>query len=405
MVDAIALPPALQALAGRIVDVDSHEMIPAQQWVEYFGTGVSELADAWIASSVTDKEDKNSSNVPDYAGDVIEITDTIMNVKGTKAPGAVDMARRLEVMDAIGVNRQLMFPTSVGIWAVTLLMHDKYDPNLLSAITGDRAGKAKAWLKCYNAWMVDEAKKSDRIRPVPPLISETIDELMSGAHALVDAGIRAIWLPAGALPGGKSPAHPDLEPFWTLMEERDCVVTLHLGTEGKLLESLKGWRDAPSFEGYRTLAEFSTDPWYLSNMHLAAQNFLQTMVLGGVFVRHPNLRVGVIEVGAYWVGPMMETMDLWYRNLGAFGKRHDALAELPSSYIKSNVKVSVFSFEDIGSYIERYGLEDVICFATDYPHVEGGPDMINAMYKKVEKFGNDVVEKFFVKNGEFLFPD
>ncbi|WP_284120782.1 hypothetical protein, partial [Klebsiella pneumoniae] len=79
-----------------------------------------------------------SSNVPDYAGDVQEITDKVMSVKGTKAPGAVVLLRRLEVMDAIGVGKQLMFPTSAGIWAVTLLTQAKYDEQLLSGVTGDR---------------------------------------------------------------------------------------------------------------------------------------------------------------------------------------------------------------------------------------------------------------------------
>ncbi len=403
--EAIALPEPLRQFKGRIADVDSHEMIPAQQWVETFGPEARELADAWIASSVTDKVDKNSSNVPDYAGDVVEITDQVMSVKGTKAPGAVDINRRLDVMDAIGVGRQLMFPTSVGIWAVTLLTQAKYDAHMLSSITGDREGKAKQWLHCYNKWMIRQVAHSDRIRPVPPVFGETVEELMANTRPLLDAGIRAIWIPSGSLPGGKSPAHPDLDPFWSLLVEHDCVLTLHLGAEGRFLEPHKEWKNAPAFEGYRTVAEFSMDPWYLNVMHFPTQNFVQTMVLGGVFMRHPKLRVGVIEVGAYWVGPMMEQMDTWYRNLGAFGTRADALTEMPSSYVKSNIKVSVFAFEDLASYIERYRLDDVICFSTDYPHVEGGPDMINAMYQKLERFGPEVIEKFFVTNGNWLLPD
>ena len=31
--------------------------------------------------------------------------------------------------------------------------------------------------------------------------------------------------------------------------------------------------------------------------------------------------------------------------------------------------------------------------------------MINAMYQKLERFGPEVIEKFFVTNGNWLLPD
>jgi predicted TIM-barrel fold metal-dependent hydrolase len=405
MVQAIALPRELQALAGRIIDVDSHEMTPAQMWVEIYGADVREIADAVIAGSLPYEQDNNSHNVPDFSGDVAEITEKLTSVKGPKAPGAVDLSRRLDVMDAMGVRRQLMYPTGLGGWAMTLLMQDKYDPGFLSHVKGDRSAKAARWLRTYNEWFLGKAKLSDRIRPVPTLLGDTVQELLAEAHRMLDAGIRTVMLPPSVPPGGRSPAHPDLEPFWALMEEANCVVTLHLGSEAKFWEPHRVWRDAPVFEGYRDVGEFSADPWYSSNVHIPTENFLKTMVQGGVFVRHPDLRVGAIEMAAYWVGPMMQTMDLWYHALAALGIKGKRLPEPPSTYVKSNIKVSVFPWEDLGSYIDHYGLEDVICFASDYPHIEGGKDMINQMYKKIAPYGPEIIEKFFAKNGSFLTPD
>jgi hypothetical protein len=68
------------------------------------------------------------------------------------------------------------------------------------------------------------------------------------------------------------------------------------------------------------------------------------------------------------------------------------------------VRTTVYPFEEEDMYIERYGLDDVLCFATDYPHAEGGKDIFNNMYKRVERLGPEIVEKFFVKNGEWLLP-
>jgi predicted TIM-barrel fold metal-dependent hydrolase len=405
MVGTIALPSELQPLAGRLVDVDSHEMMPAQMWTDFFGSEVEEIADAVILHSLPWEKDNNSHNVPDYAGDVMEITETLTSIKGPKAPGAVDLARRLDVMDAMGVRAQLMYPTGLGGWSMTLLMQDKYDLQFLGSVKGDRSAKAAKWLKTYNEWFLTTTKLSERIRPVPTLLGDTVEELMLEARRMLDAGVRAVMLPPAVPPGGKSPAHPDLEPFWALMEQANCVVTLHLGSEAKFFEPLKVWRDAPVFDGYRGVGEFSADPWYTSMVHVPVQNFVQTMVLGGVFVRHPDLRVGVIELGAYWVGPMMRTMDLWYRGMSGLAIASKRLPEPPSTYLKRNVRISVFPWEDLGSYIDQYGLEDVICFASDYPHLEGGRDMINQMYGKIAPYGAAMIEKFFATNGAFLLPE
>ena len=77
----------------------------------------------------------------------------------------------------------------------------------------------------------------------------------------------------------------------------------------------------------------------------------------------------------------------------------------PSDYVKSNIRVSPYDFEDIDVYITRYGLEDVLCFASDYPHVEGGRDPIGAWYRRLEPLGEQVVEKFFVVNGRWIVPE
>jgi predicted TIM-barrel fold metal-dependent hydrolase len=51
-----------------------------------------------------------------------------------------------------------------------------------------------------------------------------------------------------------------------------------------------------------------------------------------------------------------------------------------------------------------YGLEDVYCFASDYPHVEGGKKPVEKFAASLEHLGSRVMEKFFVTNGELLLP-
>jgi predicted TIM-barrel fold metal-dependent hydrolase len=296
-----------------------------------------------------------------------------------------------------------MFATGVGMWGVFLVTNED-DPKYLPGITSGRRDYGKALIKAYNDWAVRAAPASGRCRAVLPVVADSVEALMSMARDLIDRGVRGLWLPSSELPGGRSPAHSDLDPFWALAAEREVAVCLHVGADQPLRSA--EWRNAPVFEGFRLLGEFSVDPWSLSVNYLTSQNFLATMVLGGVFERHPRLRFGVIETGGYWIGPLCEQMDLWHHHSQAFGTRTTfRLPRPPSDYLKQNVRVSCFDFEPVDRYITRYGLEDVYCFASDYPHVEGGADPVGRLLARLQPLGAEVVEKFFARNGEWLLPD
>lgn len=392
---AIAVPAELRHLSGRIADADSHEMMPAELWPEKFGAEFREVASAYIAAAGEAIHD------PDYPGDIMPAGADIASIKGQRAPGAAEPRRRLEAMDAMGIARQLMYPSGIGILGLTMTLGKPlpfaYDTG------GDLRACGARWLEAYADWALDAANVQDRVRPVLPLHGDSPESLFNQAVRLIRRGAPAFWIASGELPGGCSPASPKLDPLWALLAESDVAITLHGGGEGQFVRTT-GWREAPHFTGYRSTQEFDFDPWSMSIYHLPSQNFVTAMVLGGVFERHPALRFGVIEVGAHWVGPAMENIDTLHDKF-----RSDTaprLAEKPSHYIRRNVRVTPLVYEDIGVWIERYpGIADVLCFSTDYPHPEGGRNAAERFHRRIEHLGEHVVEKFFVTNGELLLPE
>jgi hypothetical protein len=221
-----------------------------------------------------------------------------------------------------------------------------------------------------------------------------------------DEGIRAIWLPSIWLPDGKYPANEGRNPFWKLMTDNEAVVCLHVGVESKLYGPDE-WSNAIAFKGFRFLAEFKIDSCSRTHADIMSQNFLSTMVLDGVLERHPAFPLGDIELGAYRVDPLCETMDLWYHNIGIlndFGRCY-RLPERPSGYIRSNGRVSAFNVEEVDTYIRWYGLQDVLCFASDYSHIEGRKSPAGAWYRRLQPLGEDVVQKFYVANAIWLLPN
>lgn len=397
------LPEGLRHLQGRILDVDSHEMMPLQLWEKTFGPEVAPLAEAWLAGGETVETDRNHPNVPGYQGDIAAIDESVLVTKGSVAPGAADYSRRIEVMDAMGVGSQLMFPGSIGLYG-TVLRANYNDMELFPGITANRAELGNRCIELYQNYLLEIARFSKRIVPVAPIIEDDVPAVIATAKRLIDGGIKAVWLPAGLPVGGVSPASLQLDPLWSMCADADVAVTLHIGGDGRLLAST-AWQQAEPFEGFMSLGEFSVDPYSTANLHLPFQNFTSLMVLGGVFDRHPRLRFGVIEVGAHWVGPLMENMDMWHRSMGHFNKNPHKLKELPSTYLKSNVRVSFFHFEPVDTYIDRYpGIDDVLAFSTDYPHVEGGKDVFRRIHAKVEPLGRQTVDKLFVGNASLLLP-
>lgn len=402
-----ALPAGLRYLKGQILDLDLHEQMPAQLWVREFGAVMQSFQDFWLNNGEDARSDRHHPNVPGYENDSLPINlETIWREKGSTAPGAADPSRRSEVMDLMGIRRQLMFPTA-GMHCAAL-----------AYLPPEDGYGARAWpdpekrrqyglelIKAYNKWGMKVARANDRVRPVLMLYCDTVDELVPEAQEMIENNVRAVWLFSNKLPGGKSPADPELDPFWSLMEDNNIAVCLHVNLDGKIF-AVDGWDHAPAFAGFKRLAEFETDPFSMAHYHTMGENFLLTMTLGGVFERHPMLRFAVTELSAVWLGPLCQRLDMWYhQDVNRTLSKGLALPNAPSFYIKRNVRCSGFEFEPVAQYIEYYGLEDVMCFSTDYPHIEGGTDPINRMYDNIKHLGEEVVEKFFVRNAQWILPD
>jgi predicted TIM-barrel fold metal-dependent hydrolase len=392
---------------GRVIDVDAHEMMPTKVWTEEFGAIAAEIAESYERSQFAIPENPNNQYFPNFERDDAAINlESVWGTKGALAPGAADIERRLEVLDTMGVHRQFLFPTSIGLLGAMLRTgHAGFkpaDPDIdLNAYT-------KQLFRAHNEWAIRAQRVSERLRPVAVVQGDSPQEVLEMAQHVVSNGIRAIWFLASELLGGVSPAHAYHDPLWQLLSDNRVTATVHLGDGGHFLQTYD-WGGAPVFAGYTESLEANLAPWHMATLHLPAQNYTTTMVLGGVFDRFPDLRFGAIEVASFWVGPLAHQLDILHASGGVMrSKKVYRLPEPPSYYLRNNVRVSAFDWEPVDAYIEKYsdqGIGDVLCFATDYPHVEGGRRPLQRFGDRLERLGPEAMEKFFVTNGEFLLPE
>jgi len=403
----------LDAVSGRIIDTDNHEFVPAHMWVEQFGEASKFIAEFFM--NLHDPNGLESYTAPVYEDEGPVSKELIEKGWGTNrppvgavAPGAINMRRRVQVMDTYGVDQTFIFAGGPGVIGYMFI---QLSPERVGQLMGGLNMTQEQLLECgrsllagYNDWCIETAKISPRLRPVAFIDTTDLDRAIAEIDRVAANGIRAVSMPHGMPPGGISPGHPDADPLWDAFVRHDLPVLFHAGGDHGILNS-STWSDYGHNNGVgRALdsPEGVLDPCTWSLMHLGAQTTLSAMIFGGVFERFPTLRLGCIEVSAYWVGPMAENL----RNVGSqFRRLTRGLTLTPEEYIQRNVRVSGFVWEPIDAYFDRFPwLQNVLVYGSDYPHYEGGQDPSAQFAEQLARFGPEVLEKFFVTNAQLLMP-
>lgn len=373
-------------LRGRILDCDGHFYLEPETVVAMLGEHAS--AD-WVIDGLFAQK-----RAPDHAARQAAARERVWEIKGLAALGSTDAGDRVRALDAMGIERQLLFPN-------TSLRELRYaTPAALAA------------MRAYNDIAVAWSRSTgDRARVVCQINMRDLDVALAEARRVVDAGARGVLVPCAYPPAGTSPANPLWDPFWELLEQTNTPVLLHMGTGG-LLEAPaddpvlfdRAFADSPTLRS--TFAdqpggEERIGPLWIAVAHLAPELWLTVTVMGGLFERFPRLRVGIIEFGAQWFGPLAERLDV---HAGLMAKVGAPMPMEPSEYLRRNVRVTPFYPEPVDVFIERFGVPECYVFSTDYPHLEGGRDPIGRFLGRVQNVSPSYVDDFFVNNGELLFP-
>jgi uncharacterized protein len=277
----------------------------------------------------------------------------LLTDKGWHAMGAFDPAERSHVLDLFGFQAQLVFAT----FATAMFMGR--DVDLLYA--GSRA---------HNRAVVAFCEDDPRLLPVGfvPLVDP--DRAVEVATEAIELGCAVLHVPSTAA-GERSPTHPDLHPFWQLLNDRGVPFVHHVGGGGRLLDRAFHHNAMPVTD-HLGGGENIRSKDFLA-IHHSPSLFLGVLILDGHFDRFPDLRGGVIEEGAGWVVSWMHQLDFAQRSFRRTEEPLTKLTRRPSEYVSQHLKFTPFPGEPVGWMIEQAGGE-LFMFSTDFPHPEGGRD-------------------------------
>ena len=369
-------------------DADSHIMEPADWLHPYLDARTRErFPHVWNDAN----EDTTPLDAVEHATSVhrdpsyrAEDAAQITLRKNFLATGSFLNSDRGAALDLLGFASQLVFDTFTS-------------PHVLRF---DRDGDhelAVALARAQHRAVLDWCSVDPRLLPVTVVpVGDTAAAVALTTEA-IRAGSAAIWI--GQYPAGHSPSHVALEPIWSQCAEAGVPVVLHVAGAGANVMSTdffdNGLPPVPDFHGGDTNFK-SID--YLS-IPLPVMQTLNALIIDGVLMRHPSLRIGVIELGATWVPGWMRSLDSAHE---AFRKNESRLQQMdmkPSEYVQRQVRVTPYPHEDTGWTIANAG-DDVCMFSSDFPHVEGGRNPIARFERSMDAAGIGAVarERFYVEN-------
>jgi len=255
---------------------------------------------------------------------------------------------RLAVMDELGIDRTLMFPTLASLIEERM----RHYPELIHAV-----------IHALNEWLFEtwSFNYQDRIFTTPVITLPIVEKAIAELDWALERGARAILVRPAPVPGyggSRSFAFEEFDPFWKRVEEAGVLVGMHSSDSG-YARYTSDWEG-----GLNEMLPFKPNAFRQVAEWRPIQDAVAAWVCHGALFRFPNLKVALIENGSSWVQPLMETLADVHKKMP-----QEFLGD-PVEAIRNSIHISPFYEDDLSKLTDLLGVDRVL-FGSDYPHPEG----------------------------------
>ena len=273
-------------------------------------------------------------------------------------PGFMEPEPRLKLMDELGVDRALMWPTLASLLEERL----RDDPLATHAV-----------IHALNQWMHEHwsFNYEGRIFATPVIAMCVVERAIEELEWVLERGARVILVRPAPVPGfqgPRSPALPEFDPFWARVQDAGILVGMHASDSGyqRHVNEWEGFRNGEmlpfvNVSGFATIVGHQSRP---------IMDTIASLIGHGLCTRFPTLSFAPVENGSNWVRPLMDALE------HAYEFAPQAFDEHPIEVFKRNIYVHPFHEEDPIGLVKLIGAERVL-FGSDYPHPEGMADPIS----------------------------
>jgi len=268
--------------------------------------------------------------------------------------------------------------------------------------------------RCWNDWSTAlVGGHTDRLLPVTQIDLSDVDGTVAELTRTRELGCRAFAVPETPVRGARgtlarSITHPDFEPIWDAAEDLGMAAFFHVGFGRERINP--GWGNNGA-EDMKTFSLLSM----IAGGQTAPQLLIAALVYDGLLERHPKLNVVIEEVGIDWLPYVLSAMEA---SIGRttlprddeFRPSHLSVGDsytlplTPSEYVQRQVRVTPLPASNpIGRVISNVPPE-VLCFSSDYPHVEGSASAVELCQRQLDEVHADDALRaaFFSDVGDLL---
>ena len=250
-----------------------------------------------------------------------------------------DPTEYVRAMEQDGVSSSILYPT------LGLVLFRVEDVALANAI-----------FRAYNRWLADFCASAPRqLNGVAVILTADVEAAILELQWAKQAGMVGAMIPTQ--PGPEMPYDdPRLEPFWAVAEDLAMPLNMHVGSDR-------------SFGPGMGTPEGRVTPAMRCLFEMSVKRSIATMIFGGVFERHPGLKVISVEHELGWVPHFLNQMDFAYAERRLWFSTRLANGRTPRDVWQSNIFIT-FMEDGLGIRLRDEIGVDNIMWGSDFPHSE-----------------------------------
>ena len=246
--------------------------------------------------------------------------------------GGWDPSYRIADQERDGIAAELIYPT-VGM---LICNHPDFDYK-------------KACMEAYNRWLQGYCNAApERLYGLGQAAIRSPEEGIEEFRQIKEMGFKGVMMPGN--PQQEDYDSTIYDPLWEAAVDLDLPLSFHILTSSQ--DSLTRQR-GDRINGFVSIIR-------------GCQDIMGMFVFGGVFERHPDLKVVCVEADAGWVPHYLYRMDHAYKR-HRFWMKGRELKKLPSAYFKENIYLT---FQDDWVAFQMKDMCNVrrLMWANDFPH-------------------------------------
>ena len=272
-------------------------------------------------------------------------------------PGCFNIHERVKDMSAGGMLASMCFPSFPGFAARLFATEDEEF--------------SMALVRAYNDWHIDEWCGSYPGRFIPMALPMIWDgaRCAEEVRRVAAKGCHSLTFTENPAALGYPSFHSDFwDPLWTACSDTDTVLSIHLGSSGKMLIPAP---DSPP-DVMITLQPM--------NICSAAADLLWSRVLK----KFPSLKIALSEGGTGWIPYFIERCDRTFE-MHAGWTGQDFGGKLPSEVFREHF-LTCFISDSTGVALRHEIGVDNICWECDYPHSDSmwpsAPEQLEGVFSR-----------------------